>query len=290
MGTASRAESPRWSSSEPVHYCLRDLERTRPLLAAIARTVRPGDTVVDAGTGSGILALAAARAGALRVFAIEIDPLLAACAETTAAQNGVADRITVIHGNALGVPLPGPVDVVIAELIDTGLLDELQVPVLNDFHARGVIGPQTRLIPERYVTFIELVSIDNVFYDFTIVAPVHDWPIFQAVGESWHPIAVRPLTARRQVIAVEFRQPAAPRVERDLTLVATADGLANGVRLSGVISVAPGISLGPTVAMNGDTILLLPEPVPLRAGELLPCRVSFAMGGGLGTFAWRREG
>ena len=69
-----------WSSSEPVHCCLRDVERTETLLRAIARTVRPGDTVVEAGAGSGILSLAAARAGAARVFAIEIDPLLAAWA------------------------------------------------------------------------------------------------------------------------------------------------------------------------------------------------------------------
>ena len=152
------ADTPGWSSSDPAHWCLRDRERTEALMAAVERAVRPGDTVVEPGAGSGILSLAAAAAGAARVYAVELDPLLAGWLGQSVALNGFSDRITVVAGNALSVDLPRPADVVVAELIDTGLIDEVQVPVLNAFHARGVVGPRTRLVPERYATSVELVD------------------------------------------------------------------------------------------------------------------------------------
>ena len=58
------------------------------------------------------------------------------------------DVIEVIEGNALEVNLPKNVDVVIAELIETGLMDEMQVPVMNDMHKQGIIGSKTKVIPQ----------------------------------------------------------------------------------------------------------------------------------------------
>ena len=77
---------------------------------------------------------------------------------------------------------------------------------------------------------------------------------------------------------------------RAMVLTAREDGLANGVRLSGVAHLGDGVSLGATNAMNGDKILPLAAPIPVRAGERLLCQVGYVMGGGLGTFAWRRVG
>jgi hypothetical protein len=269
---------------------LRDRERTEAFVAVVERTVRPGDTVVEPGAGTGILSLAAAAAGAARVYAVELDPLLAGWLRQSVALNGFSDRIAVVAGNALSVDLPRPADVVIAELIDTGLIDELQVPVLNAFHTRGVVGPRTRLIPERYATSAELVEVDDRFYGYRIAAPIHDWPIYHHPASGWHPVGVRPLTERAEVSAVDFRRPVEPRVEHRLLLTATGDGCANALRLSGVAHLAPGISLGATNALNGDKILRLDTPFPLRAGERIAGRISYVMGGGLGMVRWRREG
>jgi hypothetical protein len=282
-------DTPRWSSSEPAHNCLRDVERTQSLLTAIARSVHPGDIVVEAGAGSGILSLAAAGAGAGRVYAVELDPDLARWLALTVASNDLDDRIAVIAGNALTVELPRAVDVVIAELIDTGLLDELQIPILNAFHARGVIGPRTRVIPERYTTSLDLVTVDDHFYGYRIAAPIHEWRTFLLPGSGWYPCRLRPLTERIEVAAVDFRHPVEPRVTRELVLTATADGAAIGVRLSGTASLPADRCLGATNALNGDKIVPLPQPVPLRAGQRLACRVDYVMGGGLGAFHWREE-
>ena len=52
-------------------HLLDDHTRTSALIDAINAVVKPGDTVIDLGTGTGILAMAAARAGAARVYAID---------------------------------------------------------------------------------------------------------------------------------------------------------------------------------------------------------------------------
>lgn len=71
---------------------------TQMCLQALEEYVQEGMRVLDVGTGSGILAIAAARLGAVEVLAIDTDPLSVEATVENAAQNGVADRIEVRQG------------------------------------------------------------------------------------------------------------------------------------------------------------------------------------------------
>ncbi len=71
---------------------LNDEVRTRSLLDGISEVVRPGDIAVDIGTGTGVLAMAAARAGASRVYAVEASATGAYAQEILATSN-IDDRI-----------------------------------------------------------------------------------------------------------------------------------------------------------------------------------------------------
>jgi release factor glutamine methyltransferase len=67
-----------------------------------------GKRVADVGTGTGILALAAARAGAANVVAIDINPNAVEAAAENARANGLHDRVTALRSDLLSEIEPGP--------------------------------------------------------------------------------------------------------------------------------------------------------------------------------------
>jgi ribosomal protein L11 methyltransferase len=82
------------------------------------RTSDLGPRVLDLGSGSGILAIAALKLGAARAVAIEFDPEANPVAERNADRNGVADRMVILEGDAGALaPLGAPADIVISNIL-----------------------------------------------------------------------------------------------------------------------------------------------------------------------------
>lgn len=99
-------------------------ETTRGILALMQRVVRPGDVIADLGAGSAVLSIAAAKLGASRVAAVEIDEQAIGNAEENVARNGVARTVTVIEGDAaVLLPLLAPVRVILANIISSVILE-----------------------------------------------------------------------------------------------------------------------------------------------------------------------
>ncbi|NLD71570.1 MAG: 50S ribosomal protein L11 methyltransferase [Chloroflexi bacterium] len=71
---------------------------TRLCLRAAEALARPGVSVLDVGSGSGILAIGAALLGAGPILALDMDPIAVEVAQENATLNGVAEAITVCHG------------------------------------------------------------------------------------------------------------------------------------------------------------------------------------------------
>lgn len=95
-----------------------DHETTRCIMRLMSNVIRPGDTVADLGAGSAVLAIAAAKLGAARVVAIELDPDAIENAEENVARNGVADQVSVLEGDAaILLPLVGQVRVILVNII-----------------------------------------------------------------------------------------------------------------------------------------------------------------------------
>lgn len=93
---------------------------TRAALLLLEQAVRPGDRVLDLGSGSGILAIAAALLGAAQATGIEVDEEANPVAERNARRNGVADRVRFLEGEAGALaPLLGPADIVLSNILRT---------------------------------------------------------------------------------------------------------------------------------------------------------------------------
>jgi ribosomal protein L11 methyltransferase len=114
-------------------------QTTRGVVRLLPTVIRAGDRVADLGAGSAVLAIAAAKLGAAHVAAIERDHDAIANAEENVARNGVADRVTVVEGDAeLLLPFVAPVRVVLANIISsvlTGLLPTIAAALTPDGEA-----------------------------------------------------------------------------------------------------------------------------------------------------------
>lgn len=93
-------------------------ETTRMCVRFLEEYIEPGMTVVDAGCGSGILSIAAAKFGAEKVYALDLDPVAVAVTGENAQRNGCADTVEVRKSDLLAeVPEGTQADIVVANII-----------------------------------------------------------------------------------------------------------------------------------------------------------------------------
>jgi ribosomal protein L11 methyltransferase len=97
---------------------------TRLCLEVLEDALRPGQVVLDVGTGSGILSIAAARLGAARVVALDTDPLAVQIARENVALNRVEDVVQVEVGTVQISNLQSPIsDLVVANILAETIIE-----------------------------------------------------------------------------------------------------------------------------------------------------------------------
>ena len=164
--------------ADPVEHArmLHDDRRTSDYLAALAAAVRPGDVVLDIGTGSGVLAIAAARAGARHVYAVEASDI-AEAAQRVFALNDVQGRITLLPGWSRQVELPEPADLLVSEIIGNEPLEEEILETTLDARRR-LLRPGARLIPHALTLFARPLELPE--------AEARQRALGRAAVERWH--------------------------------------------------------------------------------------------------------
>jgi SAM-dependent methyltransferase len=257
---AIRSVVPRW------HFeMLNDRERNDAFEAAISRAVRPGDLVLDIGTGAGLLALLAARCGAQRVVSCEGVEPVADAAERIAARNG------------FGAELPRPADVLVTEVIDCGLVGEGIVGTIR--HAREhLLAPDATIVPARATLYAQLVESRGLerlnrvrhvagfdLLDFNRLASVAYFPIRLAQT------AYRPLAPPVEALRFDFAQGELPDERTTVTCTPVADGTCHAVAFWFRVELIPGIVLSNEPGNMGShweqAVQCFSRPVAVRAGR-----------------------
>jgi protein arginine N-methyltransferase 1 len=122
----------------------------------ITRNIRPGDVVLDLGTGTGVLAMMASRAGARKVYAVEHSEFIEVAREI-AAHNGFTN-IEFVQANSREFTPPEQIDVVLHEQMGDELFNENLLGNVLDLRRR-VLRAGGRILPGRFRLFIEPVSL-----------------------------------------------------------------------------------------------------------------------------------
>jgi ribosomal protein L11 methyltransferase len=122
---------------------------TRGMLRLMQRSVRAGDSVADLGAGSAVLSIAAAKLGATRIAAIEIDDGAEGSAIENIRMNGAESAIRYLVGDAtVLLALVAPVRVILANIVSSVLM-ELLPHMTGSLAADGVALLSGILVEER---------------------------------------------------------------------------------------------------------------------------------------------
>lgn len=250
--------------------CLLDSRRTKAFIRAIKKTIKRTDIVLDVGTGSGILAMTSAKAGAKKVYAIDIAADIVHFAQKNINNNTLGKIVQVKREDAKKFSLPHPVDVVTMELMDTWLVGEQQAPVLNQLRKHGVINDHTRLIPYRYECAATLVNYDFSFYGLTMpfVIQARNFGVMKRI--------VTKLSKRIVVKNIDFHKPIKTRVDEIVSIPVTKTGQCNAIVLESKTYLARGISVWGTTDMNMPVIIPL-KTRSLRQGHVQNIRLKYVM-------------
>ena len=132
---------------------------------ALRRAVKPGDIVLDIGTGTGIFALLACQFGARRVYALEPNENIEV-AKRLARENGFAERIEFIRDISTNVSFPEQADVIISDLRGLLPFHEKHIPALVDARKR-LLKPGGVLIPKRDILRVCVVEAPELYKKYT---------------------------------------------------------------------------------------------------------------------------
>lgn len=241
----------------PYHFDLiKDNERLSAFWQAISEYDGETDLAYDLGCGSGILSYFLSF-HFKQVIAIEIDSSAYECA-----CENLKDfkNITVINCDVLEYDFDKKADLIVCEMMDTALIDEEQVPVLN--HAKRFLKPNGRIIPQSVVSSAELVNMEREY--------IH-WD----EGAKYEVCSDAVIYSK-----LDFLEDITPDLNINLTFKAKKDCIVNGIKLTTFTILSDDIVCGPTPMLNPPLLIPFDEK-QLKRNEYIFLELKYIMGNGI---------
>jgi ribosomal protein L11 methyltransferase len=151
---------------------------TRVALTLLEQLLRPGQLVLDLGSGSGILAIAAVKLGATSAVGIETDPDANQVATRNAERNNVSDRVEFLEGDAgILAPLVGPAELVLSNILRTA--NTALLPTITE-----------ALYPGGLAIFSGMEQAEAAEFAQALKAAAFD-PVREVLDSGWWGVAAR---------------------------------------------------------------------------------------------------
>lgn len=273
---------------------LADTGRNQAYRRAIEAAVKPGMLVLDIGTGTGLLAMMAARAGAEKVVACEMNPRLAELAQEIVARNRLADKVTVLARKSteltVGRELPRRADLIVSEILDSAVIGEGMIPSMR--HALSELAaPGARIIPagaEVHAALVEAPGLRRVnpvgMIEGFDLSPFDRFrnnssgqPTDLAAEEH------RFLSAPMPIYGFDFTRPIPSPRERWVVVPVTASGTVHGIalwfdlKLDDQVSASTGV--GGQMRHWRQTIFFDNQDIPVEPGQEIDLEIGHDDGG-----------
>ncbi|MCP4083981.1 MAG: methyltransferase domain-containing protein [Actinomycetia bacterium] len=249
---------------------LSDSVRVETYHRGIHRQVKPGDVVLDLGTGAGLLAFMASKAGAKKVYAVEHSDFIEVAREI-GRHNGITN-IEYVQANSREFTPPEPIDVVIHEQMGDELFNENMLVNLLDLRDR-VLAPGGRILPARFRLFMEPVSFHESmrvrrFWNIELPDGLDLSPMEQSlVAARFHVGHTEQLWTRPGSVSSTMDQPE-PILELDLNTLASIEDLPTDhviERAASAPTIVDGLCVWFEAIFDNDTMLSTSPLAPVTS-------------------------
>jgi len=164
---------------------LSDKTRVHKFKKAIMKTVRKYDTVLDVGTGTGILAFFAANMGAKKIYAVDYSKIIHLAQEIATKNN--FNNITFIRANLNRIKIP-KVDCIISELIGGSVVDEGIIDKMR--FARKFLKNDGKMIPKKIEIMFSPAESNEFDFFWQKRYGIDFSPFHRKLSEKTYPIQI----------------------------------------------------------------------------------------------------
>jgi tetratricopeptide (TPR) repeat protein len=264
---------------------MNELDRNNAYFLGLQSAMTPGQSVLEIGTGSGLLSMMAARLGAGSVVTCEAVSLIADTARKIIEQNGYQDRIKVLSKASFevepGKDLPEKADMLVHEIFSSELLAEHVLPAIEDAKHR-LLKPGARILPASASIMIALVGGEDLGkYLYVKDSFGFDLQQFNAITPRKIPLYRDDLNQTLlsddiEAFRFDFMSDSSfPRQEKILEITARHEGLCYGViqwirmEFDGEVSFENHPSQKKSISNWQRTVFCFDEPVYVKRGSVL---------------------
>ena len=236
---------------------LKDQERLASFYNAICEYSSNNELAYDLGCGSGILSYFLSSYFD-EIISLEIDAKTARCAKENLSN---FSNIKVINADILSYNFEKQADLIVCEMMDTALIDEEQIPVLN--YAKKFLKKTGEIMPKGIINTVELVNLER------------DYVHWDEEGVHYEVFSDAEIYSK-----FDFLDDINPNFEKTISIRVNKDGVINGLKITTFTILNDEIICGPTPMLNPPLLIPLDNRL-VKSNDLINVKLKYIMGKGI---------